>query len=95
MGKHIVDAIVEQGKHKLIVLSRGTNQVLAGRGIDVRTVDYSSVESLSEALKGVDVVISFIVEFGKEASQDHLLDAAIASGVKRFIPSEWAIDVDK
>ncbi|KAJ2956934.1 hypothetical protein NQZ79_g7267 [Umbelopsis isabellina] len=95
LGKHIVDAIVEQGKHKLIVLSRGKNQALADRGIDVRTVDYTSVPSLSEALKGADVVISFIVEYGKDTSQENLLEAATASGVKRFIPSEWAVDVDK
>ncbi|KAG2174840.1 hypothetical protein INT43_005902 [Umbelopsis isabellina] len=95
IGKHIVDAFVEQGKHKLIVLSRGTNQELADCSIEVRTVDYTSVSSLSEALKGVDVVISFIVEFGKDVSQENLLEAATANGVKRFIPSEWGIDSDK
>lgn len=69
--------------------------MLADRGIDVRTVDYSSVESLSEVLKGVDVVISFVVSHGPEDCQPKLLEAAIASGVKRFIPSEWAGDVER
>lgn len=85
----------KKSKKANVLCGSKKNQALADRGIDVRTVDYTSVPSLSEALKGADVVISFIVEYGKDTSQENLLEAATASGVKRFIPSEWAVDVDK
>jgi hypothetical protein len=62
--------------------------------IDVirRIVDYSDVESLTAALQGVHTLLSFIVvhsDLNNEA-QLNLIDAAVAAGVKRFAPSEWA-----
>jgi hypothetical protein len=57
-----------------------------------RTVDYSDVEFLTTALQGVHTLLSFIVvhsDLNNEA-QLNLIDAAIAAGVKRFAPSEWA-----
>jgi hypothetical protein len=51
-------------------------------------VDYASVDSLTAALKGVDAVVSTV---GGTAvmSQVTLIHAAVAAGVKRFIPSEY------
>lgn len=51
-------------------------------------VDYDSVESLTSALNGQDAVVSTVSLFAIE-SQKTLIDAAIAAGVKRFIPSEF------
>ena len=50
--------------------------------------DYDSPDSLKEAFKGQDAVISLV---GGTAlgDQNKLIDAAIAAGVKRFIPSEF------
>jgi hypothetical protein len=71
------------------------NQELADRGVEVHTVDYSSVPSLTKALSGVDVIISFVAELDNSNSQLNLFQAAEATGVKRFIPSEWAMDVQR
>lgn len=51
-------------------------------------MDYTSVESLTAALQGQDAVVSTI---GGEAleGQTVLIDATIAAGVKRFIPSDF------
>ncbi|KAJ2956496.1 hypothetical protein NQZ79_g7662 [Umbelopsis isabellina] len=96
IGSHIVDAILQDGNFKLIVLSRGTNEKLTNRGVTVRTVDYSSVPSLTEALKGTDVVISCVFKLPPDSEVQHnLLRAAEANGVKRFIPSEFGQDVQK
>jgi hypothetical protein len=57
-----------------------------------RTVDYSDIESLTTALQGVHTLLSFIVvhaDLNNEA-QLNLIHAAIAAGVMRFAPSEWA-----
>jgi hypothetical protein len=51
-------------------------------------VDFSSVDSLASALQGQDAVVSTIGSLAIE-SQKILIDAAVAIGVKRFIPSEF------
>jgi hypothetical protein len=46
------------------------------------------VESLTAALKGIDGLVSTVAGTAIE-SQTVLIDAAIAAGVKRFLPSEY------
>lgn len=55
-------------------------------------VDYESVEILTAALEGQDVVICAL-GMGTDASvHNQLIDAAVAAKVKRFIPSEFGLD---
>lgn len=84
--------------HELMVLSRNANPALSAAGVDVRAVDYASVESMTAALSGVHTVLSFIG--GQDASvmetsQLSLLEAAKAAGVKRFAPSEYATSTNE
>lgn len=55
-------------------------------------VDYASEESLQKALQGQDAVVSTIAG-AAVASQKPLIDAAIAAGVKHFIPADYAMSV--
>jgi len=59
--------------------------------ITVVEVDYSSIPSLTEALKGHTAVVSTLATTSV-GSQNPLIDAAIAAGVSRFIPSEFGSD---
>ena len=52
--------------------------------------DYSDA-SLVDAFKGQDAVVSAIGAAGL-AEEIKLIDAAVKAGVKRFIPSEYAIN---
>ena len=52
------------------------------------TVDYSSPESLAQALKGVDVVVSTVAGLALSV-QAPLAEAAKAAGVKLFVPAEF------
>jgi hypothetical protein len=63
---------------------------------DHKHVDYQDLDSLTEALEGVDVVLSFILPFADKdnVAQKTLIDACIKAGVRRFAPSEWALFVD-
>ncbi|MCJ1422116.1 hypothetical protein MMC32_008492, partial [Xylographa parallela] len=72
-------------------LSRGGSTAGIPAGIRVATVDYTSVESLTEALKGQDAVVSCVGAFGL-AAQPNIVEAASAVGVKRFIPAEFGAD---
>lgn len=61
--------------------------------IRVCKVDYNSVESLRDALRGVDAVVSTVGKGNGLESQFSLIDAAALEGVKRFIPSEFGADL--
>jgi len=57
------------------------------------TVDYESPQSLKDALRGIDAVISTLGKMSGLECQFRLIDAAVAAGVKRFIPSEFGADL--
>lgn len=64
------------------------------QGVEVVAVDYNDVAALTQACAGAACVVSalsglraVIVE-----AQTRLLEAAVAAGVSRFIPSDFSID---
>ncbi|KAI0845643.1 NAD(P)-binding protein [Daldinia vernicosa] len=59
--------------------------------LTIKEVDFSSVESLTPALVGVQVVVSCVATLAM-GDQDPPIDAAAAAGVRRFIPAEFGID---
>lgn len=54
--------------------------------------NFDSLESLTAAFKGQDAVISAVAADG-HLGQILLIDAAIAAGVKRFLPGEFGSDL--
>jgi hypothetical protein len=70
------------------VLTRSKKPGAYDAGIKVVEVDFTSVESLTAALKGIDGLVSAVGSGGIDG-QTILIEAAIAAGVKRFIPSEY------
>jgi uncharacterized protein YbjT (DUF2867 family) len=72
------------------VLSRAESTKTFPSGVKVIKSDYSP-SSLESAFKGQDAVISLVGNTGF-AGQKAFVDAAIAAGVKRFVPSEFGSD---
>lgn len=62
--------------------------------LHVKIVDYGSFDSLKAALTGQDAVVS-VIATQAIAAQRTAVDAAVAAGVKRFIPSEFGINTRK
>ncbi|KAG6367801.1 hypothetical protein INS49_001996 [Diaporthe citri] len=91
LGKPIVRELVAQG-FQVTVLSRSDTQDDLPKGAVVKAVDYDSLESLKTALAGQDAVVSTIASPAVGPQQQNVVDAAYASGVKRFIPSEFGIN---
>ena len=58
---------------------------------NVFKVDYSDLEAIKSAMKGQDVVISNVGLSGAP-HQQIFVDAALATGVKRFFPAEYGTD---
>lgn len=77
----------------MTVLSRVESSKTFPSGVKVIKADFSPA-SLEQAFRGQDAVISLVGNAGF-AEQKSFVDAAIAAGVKRFIPSEFGSDTDK
>ncbi|EIN03739.1 NAD(P)-binding protein [Punctularia strigosozonata HHB-11173 SS5] len=90
IGLPVVQQLVA-AKFDVVVLSRSDNPSGLPAGVTVRKVDYDSVE-LTAALQGVDAVVSAVASAAL-AGQTKIIDAAVAAGVKRFLPSEFGNDL--
>ncbi|KAF4631366.1 hypothetical protein G7Y89_g6760 [Cudoniella acicularis] len=87
LGPHVLKALVD-ANFQVTVLTRSKKPGAYDASVKVVEVDFTSVESLTAALKGVDGLVSTVTATAIE-NQTVLIDAAIAAGVKRFIPSEY------
>jgi len=92
IGRHVLDELVHQKKHQIALLSREERKEFSDLGVDVKVVDYTSFPSVKQALQGVDTVISFILS-DDHVIYENLIRASEEVGVRRFIPSEFAHDI--
>ncbi|KAK3659074.1 hypothetical protein LTR56_001511 [Elasticomyces elasticus] len=87
LGPHVLQALID-AKFRVRVLTRSKKPGKYDAGVDVVEVDFTSVESLTTALNGIDAVVS-TVGFTAIPTQTVLIDAAVAAGAQRFIPSDY------
>lgn len=73
------------------VLSRKASNTVFPESIKVIKTDFN-FESLSQIFAGQDAVICTLGGVDGFRDQTRIIDAAIAAGVKRFIPSEFGSD---
>ena len=95
VGAPILKALLDESSFNVTILSRTTSSANFPPNIPVKKVsdDYTIAE-LTEAFKGQDAVVVAlstvpVTKEGKDSLAFRLIDAAIAAGVKRFIPSEY------
>ena len=98
LGGLITAALRERGARVRAVVRHGTAKEkripLERVGADVVAVDYGDPAQLARACGGAVCVVSALAGLGDVIidAQSSLLDAAVAGGVPRFIPSDFAID---
>ncbi|CAI9629927.1 hypothetical protein GT037_007267 [Alternaria burnsii] len=88
LGPAILYALLHHSSFNTTVLSREGSSSTFPPGVKVLRADYNSMDSLKTAFMGQDVVVS-LVAGAVLGNQNNLIDAAIAAGVKRFLPSEF------
>ncbi|SPO01655.1 related to isoflavone reductase family protein CipA [Cephalotrichum gorgonifer] len=90
LGSHILRALVDTRAFNITVLTRGSNKPLP-TGVTSKEVDYTSLPSLLDAVRGQDAVIDST--YSQDAEGPCLLiDACIAAHVYRYIPPEFGSD---
>ena len=92
-GTFMVEALVSGGKHKVTAITRPDSKAALPSGLHgVKKVDYSSHQSLVDALQGQDVLIITMAVFAPKDTQTKLIDAAVEAGVPFIMPNEWGGD---
>ncbi|OTA99483.1 hypothetical protein M426DRAFT_67692 [Hypoxylon sp. CI-4A] len=87
LGEAVLDAVLNAGFQVTALTRQGSTQTFPS-GVTVKQVDYDSIDTLVDALKGQDAVVSTIgsAAIGKQIP---LIEASAKVGVKRFITSEF------
>ncbi|KAK5124712.1 hypothetical protein LTR85_001425 [Meristemomyces frigidus] len=84
LARLIAHFIEEDTSHHVVFLSREEKPQLS-ESYQVAVVDYTSLQSLQFALRGIDTVISTVTGL----SQIELIKAAVSVRVRRFAPAEF------
>ena len=92
LGPSILEAFLQNGDFNITAISRKESKAEFPSAVKVIKTDLSTVESLTKAFEGQDAVV-LIVGAEALAEQKRYIDAAVAAGVKRFIPSEFGSDL--
>ncbi|CBF84544.1 hypothetical protein AN8970.2 [Aspergillus nidulans FGSC A4] len=88
LGTVLLDELLNSNFTVTVLTRSASSASSLPPGADIKQVDYSSAESLKTALAGHDIVISTLSPSAIPL-QKQVIDAAIAVGVKRFIPAEY------
>lgn len=88
----MTESLVKSGKFNITVLKRPSSTATFPASVNVVTVDLSSVDAVTLAFTGQDAVISTVGTAGVPG-QSVLVEAAVAAGVKRFLPSDFGCDI--
>jgi len=101
LGERVINALLDKGAEVRAVVrpSSDTEKVnkLEKLGVKVFKTSMSNVQEISAACIGVSCVVSALSGLREVIidTQKELLDAAIAAGVPRFIPSDYSLDFTK
>ncbi len=98
LGKRIITALLKRNANVIAVVRYSSKNEKADElekmGVKVIRVDMADVAELTQACKGALCVVSALAGLRDVIvdGQSILLDAAIAAGVPRFIPSDFSCD---
>jgi len=101
LGHRIALALLDRGAQVRALVRPGNTKPEVGtlreRGVDIVEVDFKDAAALTAACAGAACVVSALSGLRNVIvdAQTYLLDAAVAAGVPRFIPSDYSIDFTK
>ncbi|QIW98656.1 hypothetical protein AMS68_004174 [Peltaster fructicola] len=90
LGAAVMSELVKAG-FQITALTRDASTAKVPAGVKAVTVNYDDLSSIRAALKGQDAIVSTLGSQGLN-QQELLVQAAIAEGVQRIIPSEFGSD---
>ncbi|KAH6855605.1 hypothetical protein B0I37DRAFT_58787 [Chaetomium sp. MPI-CAGE-AT-0009] len=92
IGRHILSALLSEPTLTVTILTRASSTTTPPTGVASITIpDTYPTASLETAFRGQDVVISCLTTLST-ADQFRFIDAAVAAGVRRYVPSEYGLN---
>jgi len=101
LGERIINALIDRGAEvRALVRSSSDKEkvnALKQKGAKIIELDMSHEQELIDACRGASCVVSALQGLRDVIvdAQTLLLNAVVAAGVKRFIPSDFAVDFTK
>ncbi|KAK2789975.1 hypothetical protein FQN52_005783 [Onygenales sp. PD_12] len=90
LGPSVLDELLNAGFDVTVLTRNGSNHKFDARA-KVAEVNYDSIDSLKSALAGHDALVNTLGSIGRDVHL-RLIDAAVAAGVSRILPSEFGSD---
>ncbi|KAI1207829.1 NAD(P)-binding protein [Annulohypoxylon truncatum] len=90
LGEAVLEQLLKAG-FDVTVLTRKDSTHTFPSDVTVKPVDYTSQDSLVDALQGQDAVVAALASEALDV-QFPLIEASVKAGVKRFIPSDFGGD---
>ncbi|GJC82004.1 hypothetical protein ColLi_04842 [Colletotrichum liriopes] len=94
LGPSVLKGLMESNKFNITILTRKAGSQKFPSGVTVKEVDYESLDSLTQALKGQDALINSTNSFDPKVAT-RVVDAAVAAGVYRYIPPDFGLDPER
>lgn len=92
IGKVVLEALLNEPSINLTILRRASSTAPVPSTAKVVTVsDAYTTEELKLAFTGQEAIVNCMTSLDV-AQQFHIIDAAIAANVRRYIPSEYGLD---
>ena len=98
LGARIITTLLKRGANVRAIVRQGASKDkidgLTKQGVEVAEVDMMDLSQVTKACEGVTCVVSALAGLHDVIidTQSLLLDAAVAAGVPRFIPSDYSSD---
>ncbi len=101
LGERIARVLLQKGAEVRVIVRENSNaekvQQLEKLGAKIFKVNLLNIDEIAKVCLGADCVVSALAGLGDVimGTQKVLLDAAVAAGVPRFIPSDYSLDFTK
>ena len=88
----MAEALLKTGKHTVTAITRVDSQSQLPEGIVSKKVDHIKPETLIEALRGRDALVTTLSGHTPKETETQLIDAVNQAGVAWILPNEWSTD---
>ncbi|POS77286.1 hypothetical protein DHEL01_v204315 [Diaporthe helianthi] len=90
VGAAVVSNLLANGFEVTILTRQSSDTSNFPPSAKVKKVDFESTDDLTAALTGQDAVVDCTLV--QDETPKRLMDASVAAGVYRYIPSDWSLD---
>nr|XP_052990434.1 uncharacterized protein J7T55_000704 [Diaporthe amygdali]KAJ0110271.1 hypothetical protein J7T55_000704 [Diaporthe amygdali] len=90
VGTPVVTNLLAHGFDVTILVRKSSDTSSLPTSAKVKKVDFESTDDLTAALSGQDAFVDCTLV--QDDTPKRLIDASLAAGVYRYIPSDWSVD---